>query len=177
MADLPGTVEEMAERYLRLLRTVRPSGLYHLVGWSFGGLVAHAMAVRLRELGEPEGTLFLVDAVAATGAGPAEPIDERHVHRMLLTAAGCDGGSLTPQTLDFATVSALLRREGSLFARLTEDDIARVVAVSRHNDPPPACAPTAPRATRAPPPTSRPPASRGARCPRTSCGGRTPAAS
>ncbi|MFJ1997995.1 thioesterase domain-containing protein [Streptomyces asiaticus] len=74
VADLPGTIEEMAERYLRLLRTVRPSGPYHLVGWSFGGLVAHAMAVRLRELGEPEGTLFLVDAVAATGAGPAEPI-------------------------------------------------------------------------------------------------------
>ncbi|MYU13034.1 AMP-binding protein, partial [Streptomyces sp. SID8361] len=134
VADLPGTIEEMAERYLRLLRTVRPSGPYHLVGWSFGGLVAHAMAVRLRELGEPEGTLFLVDAVAATGAGPAEPIDEHRVHRMLLTAAGCEDDRLAPQTLDFATVSALLRREGSLFARLTEDDIARVVAVSRHND-------------------------------------------
>ncbi|MCM3812990.1 amino acid adenylation domain-containing protein [Streptomyces sp. DR7-3] len=134
VADLPGTIEEMAERYLRLLRTVRPSGPYHLVGWSFGGLVAHAMAVRLRELGEPEGTLFLVDAVAATGAGPAEPIDEHRVHRMLLTAAGCDDDRLAPQTLDVATVSSLLRREGSLFARLTEDDIARVVAVSRHND-------------------------------------------
>ncbi|GAA1290339.1 hypothetical protein GCM10009579_63510 [Streptomyces javensis] len=134
VADLPGTIEEMAERYLRLLRTVRPSGPYHLVGWSFGGLVAHAMAVRLRELGEPEGTLFLVDAVSATGAGPAEPIDEHRVHRLLLTAAGFDDDRLAPETLDFTTVSALLRREGSLFARLTEDDIARVIAVSRHND-------------------------------------------
>ncbi|MBI0294608.1 hypothetical protein JBE04_09000, partial [Streptomyces sp. PRKS01-29] len=134
VADLPGTIEEMAERYLRLLRTIRPSGPYHLVGWSFGGLVAHAMAVRLRELGEPEGTLFLVDTVAATGTGPAEPIDEHRVYRVLLTAAGLDDERLAPQALDFTTVSALLRREGSLFARLTEDDIARVIAVSRHND-------------------------------------------
>ncbi|MEE4598027.1 alpha/beta fold hydrolase [Streptomyces sp. DSM 41524] len=174
VADLPGTIEEMAERYLRLLRTVRPSGPYHLVGWSFGGLVAHAMAVRLRELGEPEGTLFLVDAVAATGAGPAEPIDEHRVHRLLLTAARFDDDRLAPQTLDFTTVSALLRREGSLFARLTEDDIARVIAVSRHDD---ALLRAYPPATRAPPPTSRPPANPGARHPRTNCGGRTPAAS
>ncbi|MFH8347731.1 amino acid adenylation domain-containing protein [Streptomyces sp. NPDC018045] len=132
--DLPGTVEAMAERYVGLLRSVRPSGPYHLVGWSFGGLVAHAMAVRLHELGEPAGALFLVDAIAATAAGPEEPIDDQRVFQVLLTAAGLDGERCAGAGLDFATVSSLLRREGSVFARFTEDDVGRVIAVSRHND-------------------------------------------
>ncbi|MFH8409943.1 amino acid adenylation domain-containing protein [Streptomyces sp. NPDC018019] len=134
LGDLPGTVEAMAERYVALLRSVRPSGPYHLVGWSFGGLVAHAMAVRLHELGEPAGALFLVDAIAATAAGPEEPIDDRRVFQVLLTAAGLDDDRCAAAGLDFATVSLLLRREGSVFARFTEDDIGRVIAVSRHND-------------------------------------------
>ncbi|MFJ4527361.1 amino acid adenylation domain-containing protein [Streptomyces nigrescens] len=133
VADLPGTVEAMAERYLGLLRSVRPSGPYHLVGWSFGGLVAHAMAVRLHELGEPAGSLFLVDTVAGTGPGPEDPIDDQRVFRVLLTAAGLDGERFASADLDFDTVSALLHKEGSVFARFTEDDIGRVIAVSRHN--------------------------------------------
>ncbi|WP_167538389.1 amino acid adenylation domain-containing protein [Streptomyces albofaciens] len=134
LSDLPGTVEAMAERYVGLLRSVRPRGPYHLVGWSFGGLVAHAMAVRLHELGEPAGALFLVDAVAGAAIGPREPIDDQRVFRVLLTAAGLDDERCAAAGLDFAAVSSLLRREGSVFARFTEDDIARVIAVSRHND-------------------------------------------
>ncbi|GAA2265369.1 hypothetical protein GCM10010145_42900 [Streptomyces ruber] len=134
VTDLPGSVEETAERYLELLRSVRPGGPYHLVGWSFGGLVAHAMAVRLRELGEPAGALFLVDTVAGTAAGPGRPVDDRRVLRVLLTAAGLDDRRFTDADLDFGTVSALLHREGSLFARFTPDDIDRVITVSRHND-------------------------------------------
>ncbi|MGW0789318.1 amino acid adenylation domain-containing protein [Streptomyces sp. NPDC002911] len=134
VADLPGTVEAMAERYLELLRSVRPGGPYHLVGWSFGGLVAHAMAVRLRELGEPAGALFLVDTLTGAAAGPEEPVDDRRVLRVLLTAAGLDDRRFTAADLDFETVSALLHREGSLFARFTPDDIDRVITVSRHND-------------------------------------------
>ncbi|MFJ2648127.1 amino acid adenylation domain-containing protein [Streptomyces sp. NPDC087420] len=134
VAELPGTVEAMAERYVDLLRSVRPGGPYHLVGWSFGGLVAHAMAVRLYELGEPAGSLFLVDTVVGTEGGPERPVDDQRVLRVLLTAAGFDDKQFAEADLDFDTVSALLHREGSLFARFTEDDIRRVIAVSRHND-------------------------------------------
>ncbi len=73
--ELPDSVEELAERYVTALRAARP-GPYHLLGWSFGGLVAHAVAVRLRELGEPAGLLVLVDTV--TGAtGELAPVEER----------------------------------------------------------------------------------------------------
>ncbi|RYJ21858.1 non-ribosomal peptide synthetase [Streptomyces sp. L-9-10] len=134
VADLPDSVEAMAERYVGLLRAVRPSGPYHLVGWSFGGLVAHAMAVRLHELGEPAGALFLVDTVAGGTTGPDRPIDDQRVFRVLLTAAGLDDERFAATDLDFDTVASLLRREGSLFARFTEDDIRRLITVSRHND-------------------------------------------
>ncbi|QDY80661.1 amino acid adenylation domain-containing protein [Streptomyces qinzhouensis] len=58
----PASVEEMAADYIRRIRTVRPSGPYHLLGWSFGGLVAHAMATRLQSRGRQVGLLAVLDA-------------------------------------------------------------------------------------------------------------------
>ncbi|MGB3442126.1 MAG: thioesterase domain-containing protein, partial [Actinophytocola sp.] len=67
-AGSPATVPALAARYVDLIRTVRPHGPYHLVGWSFGGLVAHEMAVRLQAEGEEVGLLAVLDAYP-----PAEP--------------------------------------------------------------------------------------------------------
>ncbi|MFJ1601186.1 amino acid adenylation domain-containing protein [Streptomyces sp. NPDC088261] len=50
--ELPGSIREMAEEYVKELRTVQPSGPYHLLGWSMGGRVAQEMAVQLQEDGE-----------------------------------------------------------------------------------------------------------------------------
>ena len=36
----------------RLIRKVQPAGPYNLLGWSFGGLVAHAIATQLQSMGE-----------------------------------------------------------------------------------------------------------------------------
>ncbi|QLH25738.1 amino acid adenylation domain-containing protein [Streptomyces sp. Rer75] len=137
--ELPSSIEEMAERYVDELRSVRPHGPYHLVGWSFGGVVAHAMAVRLRELGVAPGLVCVVDALPPSGDGddggeaPGAPIDEERIHRILVTAAGHDERRFPPGGLDFATVTALLRTEGSALATLTEDDIGRIVAVAKNN--------------------------------------------
>jgi amino acid adenylation domain-containing protein/non-ribosomal peptide synthase protein (TIGR01720 family) len=141
--ELPDSVEEMGERYVDELRSVRPHGPYHLVGWSFGGLVAHAMAVRLRELGAEPGLVCVVDTLPPSGDGdgdgygdtdgPGEHIDEERIHRILVTAAGHDERRFPSGGLDFATVTALLRTEGSALATLTEEDIGRIVAVSKNN--------------------------------------------
>ncbi|MYV54341.1 alpha/beta fold hydrolase, partial [Streptomyces sp. SID3212] len=50
--ELPGSIREMAEEYVKELRTVQPSGPYHLLGWSMGGRVAQEMAVQLQEDGQ-----------------------------------------------------------------------------------------------------------------------------
>lgn len=55
------SVEEMAERYLEVVRQVQPYGPYYLCGHSFGGLIAYEMAGRLRKAGEEIGLLVLLD--------------------------------------------------------------------------------------------------------------------
>ncbi|MDR7276981.1 non-ribosomal peptide synthetase [Catenuloplanes atrovinosus] len=59
---LPGSVEEMAADYVAQIRTVQPSGPYHLLGWSLGGRIAQAMTVLLEAAGERVGLLALLDA-------------------------------------------------------------------------------------------------------------------
>jgi thioesterase domain-containing protein/acyl carrier protein len=58
---IPDSIEEMAADYVAQIRAVQPTGPYHLLGWSFGGLVAHAMATHLRQLDEPVALLVIVD--------------------------------------------------------------------------------------------------------------------
>ncbi|MFG2594484.1 amino acid adenylation domain-containing protein [Streptomyces sp. NPDC048462] len=74
----PRTVEEMADDYLERIRQVQPWGPYRLLGWSFGGIVAHTMAVRLRAAGQRVELLALMD-VHQTGPGSTSvlPPEER----------------------------------------------------------------------------------------------------
>ncbi|MFB6366765.1 amino acid adenylation domain-containing protein [Paenibacillus elgii] len=58
----PSSIKEMAQQYIRLIKTVQPAGPYSLLGWSFGGIVAHEMACELRKAGEAVGMLALLDA-------------------------------------------------------------------------------------------------------------------
>lgn len=57
-------VEDMARDYLREIRSLQPSGPYHLCGASFGGLVAFEVARQLIAMGEKVGTLALFDTYA-----------------------------------------------------------------------------------------------------------------
>ena len=59
--SLPQTIEEMADDYLTKIRTIQPAGPYHLLGWSFGGLVVHAIATLLQAQGERVGLLAILD--------------------------------------------------------------------------------------------------------------------
>ncbi|NLE79925.1 MAG: AMP-binding protein, partial [Rhodococcus sp.] len=70
------SVESLARRYAAEIRKARPDGPYHLLGWSFGGLIAHAVAA---ELSPADVTLTMLDSYP-TGEGSAEPgggVDER----------------------------------------------------------------------------------------------------
>jgi amino acid adenylation domain-containing protein len=59
---LPETVHQMANAYLDQIRRVQPTGPYHLLGWSFGGHVAHTLATILQHQGEHVGLLAVLDA-------------------------------------------------------------------------------------------------------------------
>jgi amino acid adenylation domain-containing protein len=56
------TVAALAASLVRRVRELQPAGPYHLLGTSFGGLVAHEMAAQLAELGQPVALLVLLDS-------------------------------------------------------------------------------------------------------------------
>ena len=73
VSDAP--LEEMAALYVRAVRAARPHGPYHLLGWSFGGVVAFEMARQLAAAGQEVGLLGLLDA-ARPGFWPLERDDD-----------------------------------------------------------------------------------------------------
>lgn len=58
-----GTIEELADSYVDAMLRVQPAGPYHLLGWSLGGQIAHAIAVRLRARGAAVAVLAMLDSV------------------------------------------------------------------------------------------------------------------
>jgi nonribosomal peptide synthetase DhbF len=52
----------MAADYLEVIQEIQATGPYNLLGWSFGGLVAHAMATQLRSMNEEVSLLALLDS-------------------------------------------------------------------------------------------------------------------
>jgi thioesterase domain-containing protein len=64
-AALPADIDAWADEYMRTIRNIAPHGPYHLVGWSMGGVLAHAVAVALQRDGEQVSTLAVLDAYPA----------------------------------------------------------------------------------------------------------------
>ncbi|WP_330318643.1 alpha/beta fold hydrolase [Streptomyces platensis] len=133
---MPRTVGEMADDYVRMIRAVQPSGPYALVGWSFGGLVAHAAAERLERAGEHVGLLAVLDAFPpAPDEGfelpTAEEVDG-FLMRVLLADAGVEIGPEEPPG-DRAAVVRALRGSGSVLSGLDEEAVSRIADVMVHN--------------------------------------------
>ncbi|MCP2167658.1 non-ribosomal peptide synthetase [Goodfellowiella coeruleoviolacea] len=72
LSEPHATVEDIATYYLDHIRAVQSTGPYHLIGWSFGGLVAQEIAVRLQRDGERLGLLALLDSYPVDPAFAAE---------------------------------------------------------------------------------------------------------
>jgi amino acid adenylation domain-containing protein len=56
------TIDDAAREYAALVTSERPAGPYHLFGWSFGGLMAHAVACQLQQQGQRIAQLTVIDA-------------------------------------------------------------------------------------------------------------------
>ncbi|MFD3507486.1 amino acid adenylation domain-containing protein [Nocardia sp. NPDC058666] len=59
---LPGTLADMARRYVTEIRAQQPHGPYRLLGWSLGGVLAHAVATELQAAGERVSLLAMLDS-------------------------------------------------------------------------------------------------------------------
>ncbi|MFE4534669.1 amino acid adenylation domain-containing protein [Streptomyces scopuliridis] len=130
-ATLPASIEEMAEDYIAQIRGVQPHGPYHLLGWSLGSLVIHAMATRLRAEGEEVGLLANLDQYPIDRAEPAPERlpDQQDALRIMLDFVGYDMAGLGDEPLEYAMVADVLRERQSVFANLDESAIAALAQV------------------------------------------------
>ncbi|MDV6305700.1 amino acid adenylation domain-containing protein [Rhodococcus cerastii] len=110
----PASIEEFAERYVREIRGVQAHGPYHLVGWSLGGVIAHAVATQLQSEGEDVALLALVDAQLSAPEDATEfGIDD------LARQLGVEGDSVEE-------IAAQLRKSRSELGFLTVEHLERM---------------------------------------------------
>ena len=111
---LPASMAEMARDYTDQIRTVQPSGPYHLLGWSLGGDVAFAIAEELERRGEEIGLLVILDANLADREAVALSNEPWMVYNLVLAQFGYVP-ALTPAEPDpEARMLDLVRRRPGL---------------------------------------------------------------
>lgn len=128
-AAMPGNFEEIIDAHVTGIRKVRPHGPYHLMGWSFGGIVAHSVAVRLQAAGERVATLALLDTYPLPQGHRSVAVDRRWLMRPLL---GDQADELPEPTTDEELVN-LLRSHDPVLGMLEPQQVASVVATTAGN--------------------------------------------
>jgi thioesterase domain-containing protein len=129
-ARLPEDLHEMAAQYVEHICRIQPSGPYYLLGWSLGGLIAHAVACRLQQEGHEVGLLALLDAYPLTQAKFLEFPQMQAILSGLMKDLGRDPGD---DPLDVSTVMEFLRRDGDALSTLQERHIWAMYDVAKNN--------------------------------------------
>ena len=132
---LPDSLDEMASSYVDALLEAHEEGEpVHLLGWSVGGIIAHAMALRLRELGHPPGVVVLLDAYPADCWRDQPEPEEGAVLRALLLIAGEDPGEIGETALTREWVRARLVAKKHVLGELSDTAFDGVVRVVESNN-------------------------------------------
>jgi amino acid adenylation domain-containing protein len=64
---LAASVQEMVDDYVTQMLEIQPEGPFHLIGWSYGGPVAHAVAAALDRRGHEVALVAVLDAQPGSG--------------------------------------------------------------------------------------------------------------
>ncbi|WP_308402064.1 alpha/beta fold hydrolase [Streptomyces shenzhenensis] len=125
VTPLSNSVRQMAAAYIERIRAVCPSGPYQLVGWSFGGVVAHEMALQLQAAGVQVAALVLMDAYPfertaddqghGTVAGPGQKTDVAQTLEELRAEMGHVLGGLSDEEL--ALLAGVYHNNGYLMSK------------------------------------------------------------
>ncbi|EWY39631.1 thioester reductase [Skermanella stibiiresistens SB22] len=126
----PTSLEALALDYVAEIRRLQPTGAYHLLGWSAGGVIAHAMAVQLQADGQEVALLAMLDAYPSEQWSHLGPPGERDALAALLNVAGHDRTALRDAALDRAGALTLLRAEGGPLASLDAERLDRLITVT-----------------------------------------------
>ncbi|WSV52599.1 alpha/beta fold hydrolase [Streptomyces sp. NBC_01014] len=129
---LPTSYEEMAADYADHVQKIQPEGPYLLLGWSAGGLIAHALACELQARGERTALLAILDAYPVKDVRfEEEPVPT--VRDVLVGVLDVDPDELDDQEITYAEVAEVLNRRGSALAGLNERQVEVIVQIMINN--------------------------------------------
>jgi thioesterase domain-containing protein len=104
----------MAKNYADRIQGVDPTGPYNLLGWSFGGAVAHELAIELQQRGYVIARLVLLDAQPSIDSSvplPNDPLGEQDLLEEVLRFCRIDIPE-QDEPLTYEQVEELLRERG-----------------------------------------------------------------
>ncbi|ANS70608.1 putative polyketide synthase related protein [Streptomyces lincolnensis] len=125
----------MVASYVDLAREVQPHGPYRLLGWSYGGFVAHAMACALQEQGERVELLAMLDAPQPLGMRYDADQAERQVAGLLMRVAGLpvDADTAVPDVESVLARIGAAPADGDATVAVTRAEAAAIADVMRNN--------------------------------------------
>jgi len=132
-APLPTSMEQVAQLYIGHLKEVRPEGPYNLLGWSFGGVLAQEIAVRLQEAGDTVELLVNLDGYPHRPGHDDEDVDDREQLVRVMEVIGHDRAEFDGRELTARDVVEVLRRDRNPLAELGEERLLAMLAVVRNH--------------------------------------------
>jgi thioesterase domain-containing protein/acyl carrier protein len=82
VGDAPRSIRDMAANYADRIQAIHPDGPYHLLGWSFGGVVAHEVASELERRGGAA-RLVLLDAEPGLSSMASHAVDRKQLDELV----------------------------------------------------------------------------------------------
>ena len=134
VATPAASMETLAADYVGRVLSAGTKGPVHLAGWSVGGIIAQAMAVRLNDLGREVGALALLDSYPAEVWRAAPEPDDAAIYGALIAIADIDPKQHPDLPMERAAVIDFLRRAGTPLGRLPEAALDGVVRVVEGNN-------------------------------------------
>ncbi|MBA4108689.1 MAG: non-ribosomal peptide synthetase [Leptothrix sp. (in: Bacteria)] len=131
--DAPASFSAMVTDYLGLIREAQPHGPYHLLGWSSGGGIAHALAVRLRQLGEAVSLLAMMDSYPCDIWKDKPEPQERDALEAVLDVIGASPQGPDGQPLSEEALRDKLRQPGSSLAGFEPARLQRLTEMALHS--------------------------------------------
>jgi thioesterase domain-containing protein len=101
----------MAARYADRIEADRPDGPVQLLGWSYGGVLAHAIAVELQRRGGTVARLILLDAEPTLSDKANPAVDRRQIDELLGAQDGPDATALLDRMVHNVETNIGLYRE------------------------------------------------------------------
>ncbi|MFB8005009.1 amino acid adenylation domain-containing protein [Nocardia sp. NPDC056000] len=120
------TIDDLADGYVQEILRVRPTGPYHLLGWSLGGQIAHAIAIRLAERGAKVATLAMLDSIVFPDDMPAPPLPRMRDLLTHLLGDEPDNGDDLPDLTAEQAAAELASAPASFGTGLTAEQLIRL---------------------------------------------------